>query len=189
MPVSRPSRRFILPLSMALLLLPIVPAAPRADDDRLAGPGVTLTRVGGPAPQFAVRTLEGENLDVASLKGKVLVVNFWATWCPACQVEMPRLEKDVWQKLKSPGLALVAIAREQSEDEIGAWRKEHRITLPLAADPARAIYGKFATEGIPRTYVIGADGPILFQSIGYEPAEFRRMTDLIRGELARTATR
>jgi peroxiredoxin len=189
MPVSRCARRFVLALSIAPILLLPPAAAPLAEEDRLAGPEVTLTRVGGPVPQFAVRTLAGESLDAARLKGKILVINFWATWCPACEQEMPRLEKEVWQGLKSPGLALVAIAREQTEGEIGPWKKEHKLTLPLAADPARDIYRKFATEGIPRTYVVGTDGHILFQSIGYDPAEFHRMTVLIRGELARIAAR
>jgi peroxiredoxin len=146
-------------------------------------PGSSLTRVGDPAPAFKVKTLSGATVDVGALHGKPLVVTFWATWCGPCQVELPELERVVWQKYRARGLGLVAIARKQSEAEISGWGPQHKLTLPFAADPQNAIYSKYATEGIPRTYLIGADGRILFQSVGYSPDDVERIRALVDREL------
>ena len=165
---------------------PVPPPAPAATPfSELDSPGVTLTRVGDPAPVFKVKTLAGDLIDVGALKGRPLVVNFWATWCGPCQIELPELERLVWQKYRDRGLGLVAIARQQSEAEISGWGKQHKLTLPFAADPQNAIYAKYATQGIPRTYLIGADGRILFQSVGYSPDDLARIRVLVGRELGK----
>lgn len=98
---------------------------------------------------------------------------------------MPRLEKEIWQKYKSGKFVMVGIAREQSQDEVVKFAATARLTYPLAADPHRDVYKGFASAGIPRSYVVGADGNILFQSAGYDPAEFDRMKQIIAQELAK----
>jgi peroxiredoxin len=145
----------------------------------------SFTRVGQQMPAFTVSTLEGTKVSIGDLKGKVVLVNFWATWCPPCLVEMPRLEKEVWQKYKSSDFQMVAIAREQTEEEVAAFRREHRFSFPLATDPEREVFSLFGTGGIPRSYVIAADGKIVFQSVGYDPKEFDEMKKLIQKELAK----
>jgi peroxiredoxin len=165
---------------------PPPPAAPPSPDaSSFLSPDSTLTRVGDPAPAFKVKTLAGETVDVGALQGRPLVLNFWATWCGPCQVELPELERLVWQKYRARGLALVAIARKQTEAEIGGWGRQHKLTLPFAADPTNAIYSRYATEGIPRTYLIGADGRILFQAVGYSPDDIERIRILVGRELAK----
>jgi peroxiredoxin len=160
--------------------------APAPVPDPLS-PEATRTEVGKPAPAFKVMTLKGESVDTASLKGKVTVVNFWATWCAPCKMELPRLEKEVWQAFRSSRFALVAIARQQTEADIRGDALAQKLTMPLAADPDASIYHRFADGGIPRTYVLGGDGKILYQSVGYDPAEFVRMTRVVRNALARPA--
>jgi peroxiredoxin len=145
----------------------------------------SFTSVGQPMPSFTVTTLDGTKLSVNDLKGKIVLVNFWATWCPPCLVEMPRLEKEVWQKYKSSDFVMVAIAREQSEEEITAFRQEYKYSFPMAADSQREVYNLFGNGGIPRSYVVGTDGKIIFQSVGYNPREFDNMKKAIQKELAK----
>lgn len=134
-------------------------------------------------PAFTVTDLDGTEINIASLRGKVVLINFWATWCSPCLAELPRLEKQIWQKFKSDDFVMLAIAREQSDEEVAAFKKERGLTFPMASDPTRAIFKLFGNGGIPRSYVVGRDGNILYQSDGYVPSEFGKMTKLIEREL------
>lgn len=143
----------------------------------------SFTHVGQEMPSFTVTTLDGTEFNIRSMRGKVLLINFWATWCSPCRAEMPRLEKEVWQEFKSSDFVMVAIAREQSGEEINSFRKKHGFSFPMASDPQRKTFQLFADSGIPRTYVVGRDGTILYQSAGYLPAEFDRMKQVVEQEL------
>lgn len=170
---------------LCLLLLLAFPALVASETLAPQDDIESYTRVGDRVPAFTITDLSGREIDTASLKGKVLLVNFWATWCPPCRVEMPRLEKEVWRKYKDSNFVMVAIAREQSEQEIAEFQKESGFTFPFAADPEREVYKLFGNGGIPRSYVVGADGKILYQSVGYHPTEFDQMKKVIEKELAK----
>ena len=146
----------------------------------------SYTRTGQQMPAFSFTTLDGKKSSVGELKGKVVYVNFWATWCGPCLAEMPRMEREVWQKFKSsPDFFMVAIAREQTADEIVPFLKQNRLTFPAAPDPEREVYRLFGNGGIPRSYVVGRDGRILFQSVGYDDGDFSKMKSVIAKALAK----
>jgi peroxiredoxin len=143
------------------------------------------TRVGDRMPAVSVQETSGGAFSLASEKGKVVVVNFWATWCGPCQLEMPRLEKEIWEKYKSsPDFAMVAIAREQTKETVSDFQQHHPFTFPLAYDPHRSTYALFADSGIPRTYVVDRSGKIVYQSVGYVPEGIVSLDKAIQNALA-----
>ena len=140
-----------------------------------AGDG-TLTKVGQKVPEFKVTTLNAKEFSTKNLEGKVVLINFFATWCPPCIAEMPHLEKEIWQKYKNrQDFYLISIGREHKTAELLKFKDEKGFTFPIAADPKRAVYSLFAEKMIPRNYIIDKTGKIAFQAIGYTPEEFERM--------------
>jgi peroxiredoxin len=137
--------------------------------------GATLVRVGQPVPAFEAGTLDGKTFRMQDLKGKTVLLNFFATWCPSCKAELPELQKQVWERFQARGLVLLAIGREHSEKELERFRKENGYTFDFAPDPKREIFKLFATQNIPRNVLVGKDGTVAYHGVGYEPEEFRSL--------------
>lgn len=175
-----------LAVALALVTTPVAPPVnAQGGPDLIDDPARTLTRVGQMAPPFEIPGLDGQPIRNTSLRGKVAVIVFWATWCPSCRVELPRLEKEIWGAYKSAGLGFLAIAREEPIARVKAFRTENNYTMPMAVDPSRFAYERFASEGVPRTYVLSPEGKILFQSVGYDEADFSAMKRLVAREMQR----
>jgi peroxiredoxin len=154
-----------------------IPAASQDADNS------TLTKVGQAVPNFSVTTLDGNTLKMSDLKGKVILINFFATWCGPCMSEMPKVETEIWQKLKSDQFVVLAIGREHTSDELVKFNKEKGFTFSIAPDPKREVYKLFATRYIPRNYVVDKNGRIAYQGMRYSPEEFGKIVELIKGLL------
>ncbi|AIM35525.1 TlpA family protein disulfide reductase [Sphingobacterium sp. SG20118] len=132
------------------------------------------------APTFVVPGKDSTLVSSADLKGKVVLLNFFATWCPPCREELPRLQKEVWDKYKDhPKFSLLVLAREQNWDKIDPFLAEHKFTLPIYPDLERNVFGLFADQGIPRNVIIDGEGKVIYQSIGYEAKEFDELIALL----------
>ena len=146
--------------------------------------GSTYTKVGQSVPEFELTTLDGQTMKSSDLKGKVTVINFFATWCGACREELPHLKSEVWDRFKEDDrFALFVVGREHTQKELADFKKQESFAMPLAPDPGRKIYSRFAEQWIPRTYVFDSNGKIAFQSIGYDAEEFSEMVAIIEASL------
>ncbi|MCU0363430.1 MAG: TlpA family protein disulfide reductase [Bacteroidales bacterium] len=144
----------------------------------------TLTKVGDKAPQFICKTIDGRSLDLSKLQGKIVMINFFATWCGPCNLELPVLQKNIWDKYKGrQDFELVILGREHSEAEVRKFVEGKKFTMPFAPDPERKIFSLYATQSIPRNVIVGKDGRIIFQSIGFTPEEFRELENLLAEQM------
>jgi peroxiredoxin len=143
-----------------------------------------LVDVGDTAPGFELVTLGGEVFNLEAQRGKVVLVNFFATWCPPCREELPHLEKEIWKRFDPERFSLIVVGREENDDVIAPFVEKNGYTLPFAGDPDKTAYDKYASRFIPRNFVIGPDGTVLFQSQGFERADFDRMIEVIEEAVA-----
>lgn len=139
--------------------------------------------VGDKAPAFKVTTVAGDTIDTEQMAGKVVLVNFFATWCGPCKRKMPHLDKELYQGIKHDDFVMVSIGREHSTEEVAEFKKSHGYAMPFAADPARAVYSQYAEKMIPRTVVIGRDGMIKWHASGSSQKDLMKMKALIQQEL------
>ena len=143
----------------------------------------TLTAVGEQAPDFTLPTIFGSPFKLSDHRGKVVLVNWFATWCPPCIEEMPHLQKEVWEKFRGPDFTMVSIAREETLQIVRPFVLENALTWPIALDVTREAFAKYAEAYIPRNHVIDREGKIIFQSQGFDKKEFAAMIEVIRKEI------
>jgi peroxiredoxin len=146
----------------------------------VAGAGFTFVRLqegkgyalkkGTAAPTFRLPTLSGGDVDLASFRGRLVVVNFWATWCPPCVEEMPSLER-LHRKLAPEGLVLLSVSADEDEPTLRRFVAAHGLTFPVLRDPGGAGPAQaYHTTGYPETFVIDGKGVLVDSYIG--PAEW-----------------
>jgi thiol-disulfide isomerase/thioredoxin len=128
-----------------------------------------------PAPDFRLKTLSGETVSLSDLKGKVVLVDFWATFCVPCVKAMPKLQK-LHSDLEGKGLATIAINPVEPKDEIQDFVKDEKLTLQVAIDGKetnRAVTGVYKARTLPTLYVLDPKGKVLYRSIGLKEAPLR----------------
>lgn len=112
---------------------------------------------------FTLTDLQGKSWRLRELKGKVVLVNFWATWCPPCRKEMPDLQA-LYDKYKDQGLVVLSISDEEIA-KVSPFIAERKITYPVLLDPGRKVAEEFVVEGIPKSFVYDREGKLVAQSI------------------------
>ena len=112
---------------------------------------------------FTLTDLSGKNWTLKDLRGKVVLLNFWATWCPPCRKEMPDLEA-LYRRFEPQGLVILGVSDEDT-DKAKPFIEQQGITYPVLLDPGRKVNELFQIQGIPKTFVYDRDGKIVAQSI------------------------
>ena len=114
---------------------------------------------GEAAPDFEVETFDGETLRLSDLNGKVVVLNFWASWCPPCRWEMPFFET-MWQEYRDQGVVFLGIAMSDTLENVKAFAEEAGVTYPVGLDTTTEIARDYEVLSLPTTFFIGKDGNI-----------------------------
>ncbi len=126
-----------------------------------------VIRIGDKAPDFSIATDDGRRISRADFGGRLLVLNFWATWCPPCIQEMPSLD-EFQKRLRSSGVVVLGVSVDRDETAYKAFLQRAGVSFLTARDPGAAISAEYGTFKYPETYVIGADGRVLQKHIGPE---------------------
>lgn len=141
-----------------------------------------LVKIGDMAPDFSLKLTNGTTVKLSELKGKVVMLQFTASWCSVCRKEMPFIERDIWQKYKSnPDFALLALDRDEPLATVLKFARAIPITYPIGLDKKADIFAKYAVResGITRNVIVDKTGRIVFLTRLYNEAEFKKMTEKI----------
>jgi len=145
---------------------------------------------GASAPEFELSRLsdtEGEpasKIALSSLAGRVVLVNFWATWCEPCEREMPAMER-LYQALAGEQFELIAVAIDDKEAQVQAFQDRYQLSFPIVLDPSQSVYGAYQTMGVPESLLIDREGRIVERYVGpreWDAVEYvERIRELIDG--------
>ena len=138
--------------------------------------------LGQTVPDFDIELPDGSKTPIKNLRGKIIMLQFTASWCGVCRAEMPHIEKDIWQKHKNnPNFALYGIDLGETKDKVQSFAKSTGITYPLALDFKSDIFKLFTLEkaGVTRNIIINKEGKIVFVTRLFKNEEFEKMKKVI----------
>lgn len=167
--------------SLSITTLLAVAQTKTVADPAAAGRGY-IVKTGDIAPSdFELVLTDGTKTSLKQLRGKVVILQFTASWCSVCREEMPHLEKDIWQAYKDKGLVLIGVDRDEPLEKVKGFHQVMNISYPLALDPGADIFGRFANKksGVTRNVVIDRDGKIVYLTRLYDKQEFASMLKVV----------
>lgn len=141
-----------------------------------------IVRVGDEAPEFTLQTTTGEVFKLSDMKGKVIMLQFTASWCGVCRKEMPFIESEIWKKHKgNPNFCLLGIDRDEPLEKVLEFMKQTDVTYPMALDPGGDVFALFAERkaGITRNVIIDPSNKIVMLTRLYNEEEFSEMCKVI----------
>ena len=137
-------------------------------------------KTGDAMPEFQLSSSVYGDVKPADLKGKVVLVSLFATWCGPCQKELAEVQSTLWPKYKdNKDFVLLVIGREHTDEQLQKYNERKKFTFPLYPDPKREVFSLFAEKTIPRAYLFGKDGTLVYSSVGYTAEEFQTLMESI----------
>ncbi|MGD8175125.1 TlpA disulfide reductase family protein [Marinimicrobium sp. ARAG 43.8] len=123
-----------------------------------------------PAPDFTLESFEGESISLADQRGKVVMLNFWASWCAPCRKEMPLLDA-MYQEYEEDGFVLLGVNVEQNTEAAKAFLEKLPVSFPILADPSSEVSRRYQVNAMPTTVVVDARGQVRHVNRGYRPGD------------------
>ena len=139
----------------------------------------TIAGEGSMAPDFTVEMVSGEKITLSDLRGKVVLLNFWATWCPPCREELKHVQTEIIDRFKGEEFVFIPVSRGEDKSTVEEFRKSTGYGFPMGLDPEQNIYRLYASNYIPRNFLIDRDGKIVLASVGYDTDEFAELIKTI----------
>jgi peroxiredoxin len=163
--------------SLILILLPLTNTNIHAQEDDRG----YIVEVGQQAPDFTVIKTDGMKFKLSENRGKVIMIQFTASWCSVCRKEIPHIEKEIWKPLKDKPFVLIGLDRDEPHIVVAEFAKKMKITYPLAPDLNAEIFSLYALKdaGVTRNVIIDKEGKIVYLTRLYEEKEFNAMKDFI----------
>ncbi len=176
-------RKAYIALAAIMVMMAAAPftASAQSQEDQIKAS--TLINQGDKAPDFTVEMFSGEKVTLSKLKGKVVLINFWATWCPPCRQELTHVQKEIIDHFKGQDFVFLPISRGEKKSVVEAFREKMGYTFPMGLDPQQEVYKKYASNYIPRNFVVDKNGKVIYVSVGFEPEEFAAMIKTIEAAL------
>ena len=146
----------------------------------------TFAKLSENVPAFDFEVSPGKEQNITDIKGKLVLITFFASWCGPCRQELPHIQSDIYNKYKNnPNFRILIFGREHSWEEINKFKADNKFNMPFYPDPERKIFSKFAGQYIPRNFLISPEGKVLYSSIGFDKKDFQSLKELIEDQLKR----
>ena len=155
----------------------LLPAGETPKEAETQTESTTLVKAGDTAPDFTVELFDGSQVALSSLRGKVVLLNFWATWCPPCRQELTRVQEEIIDRFAGKPFVFLPVSRGEKRETVAAFREKTGYSFPMGLDSARTVYDRYASNYIPRNFLIDKEGKVVLATVGYDDGEF---DDLIR---------
>ena len=175
-------KRFALIFSVLMLSTQLFAQMTKVPDKNIPADYGYIVKIGQQIPDFEMTLADGKTVKTSDLKGKVVMLQFTASWCSVCRKEMPHIEKDIWQKHKSnKNFALYGIDLDEPLDKVKKFAEDIKVTYPLALDPGGKIFYTFAEKnaGVTRNVIVDKTGKIVYLTRLYKEDEFNEMKQVI----------
>jgi len=131
------------------------------------------------APNFELKDIDDTSYRLSKARGKVVIINFWATWCPPCRKEMPSMQR-AWEQLKDEGVEMWAINVGESDDEIFQFSADYPVDFPLLLDLDSSVTDQWPVIGLPSTFIVDTEGRIAYRAIGGREWDAPELLEQIR---------
>ena len=170
-------------LRIALLTIAVLLAAPDAlhASTHSLGHGLTVTYRSPPAPRLHLESLADDRIDLTRMADRVVVVNFWATWCPPCIEELPSMQR-LWERTHADGLEVLAVNVGEPADRIRAFLADFEPTLafPILLDPEGEAFRDWRVRGLPKTFIVNKRGRIIYEAEGGRDMDSEHIRERLR---------